>query len=30
MRPSLNGNDSSQLEDWLIHIKTASDFTSES
>ena len=25
-----NGNDSSQLEDWLIDIKTASDLTGES
>ena len=25
-----NGNDSSQLEDWLIDIKTASDLTSKS
>ena len=25
-----NGNDSSQLEDWLIDIKTASDLTSQS
>ena len=25
-----NGNDSLQLEDWLIDIKTASDLTSES
>ena len=25
-----NGNDSSQLEDWLIYIETASDLTSES
>ena len=25
-----NGNDSSQLEDWLIDIETASDLTSES
>ena len=26
----LNGNDSSQLEDWLVDIKTASDLTGES
>ena len=26
----LNGNDSSQLEDWLADIKTASDLTGES
>ena len=25
-----NGNDSSQLDDWLIHIKTAADLTNES
>ena len=25
-----NGNDSSQLEDWFIDIKTASDLTSKS
>ena len=24
-----NGNDSSQVEDWLIHIKTTADLTSE-
>ena len=28
--PILNGQDSSQLEDWLMHIKTASELTSES
>ena len=28
--PTLNGNDSSQLEDWLTDIETASDLTGES
>ena len=28
--PTLNGQDSSQLEDWLIHIETASELTGES
>ena len=28
--PTLNGNDSSQLEDWLTDIETASELTSES
>ena len=28
--PTLNGNDSSQLEDWLTDIETASELTGES
>ena len=28
--PILNGNDSSQLEDWLTDIETASELTGES
>ena len=28
--PTLNGKDSSQLEDWLIDIETASELTGES
>ena len=28
--PTLNGQDSSQLEDWLIDIETASELTVES
>ena len=28
--PTLNGQDSSQLEDWLTYIETASELTGES
>ena len=28
--PIFNGNDSMQLEDWLVDIKTAADLTAES